>query len=189
MEAAERDASESLARAWWLFLVTGILWLLIALVVLRFNLTSIAAVGVLLGVILLMAGMNEFLMMAIPGLGWKWAHGVLGVLFVIGGIWAFIHPIDAFWELAAILGFLLVLKGSFDIINAVMVREVSDIWWLGLVVGILEILLAFWVSQQYFAPRAAIILIWVGFASLFRGVGEIVTAFELRSAKKDLAAA
>jgi uncharacterized membrane protein HdeD (DUF308 family) len=110
------------------------------------------------------------------------------VLFVIGGIWAFIHPLDAFWELAAILGFLLVLKGSFDIVAAVMTREVNDIWWLGLVIGILEILLAFWVSQQYFAPRAAIILIWVGFAALFRGVGEIVTAFELRSVKKDLAA-
>jgi uncharacterized membrane protein HdeD (DUF308 family) len=187
MDRAERAAAEPLARAWWLFLVTGILWLLIALVVLRFNLTSIAAVGVLLGVVLLMAGMNEVLMMAMPGLGWKWVHAILGVLFVIGGIWAFIHPLDAFWELAAILGFLLVLKGSFDIVAAIMTREVNDIWWLGLVVGILEILLAFWVSQQYFAPRAAIILIWVGFAALFRGVGEIVTAFELRSVKRDLA--
>jgi uncharacterized membrane protein HdeD (DUF308 family) len=189
MQSDERAAARSLAGVWWLFLVTGILWLLVALVVLRFNLTSIAAVGVLLGVILLMAGMNEFLMMAMPGLGWKWFHAILGVLFVIGGIWAFIHPIDAFWELAAILGFLLVLKGTFDIVTAVMTREINDIWWLGLVIGILEVLLAFWVSQQYFAPRAAIILIWVGFAALFRGVGEIVTAFELRSAKKELAAA
>jgi hypothetical protein len=189
MESGERAAARSLAGAWWLFLVTGILWLLVALIVLRFNLTSIAAVGVLLGVILLMAGMNEFLMMAMPGLGWRWFHAILGVLFVIGGFWAFIHPIDAFWELAAILGFLLVLKGTFDIVTAVMMREVNDIWWLGLVIGILEVLLAFWVSQQYFAPRAAIILIWVGFAALFRGVGEIVTAFELRSTKKDLAAA
>jgi uncharacterized membrane protein HdeD (DUF308 family) len=189
MQAEERAATESLARAWWLFLVTGILWLLIALVVLRFNLTSIAAVGVLLGVILLMAGMNEFLLLAVHGIAWKWVHGILGALFVIGGIWAFIHPIDAFWELAMILGFLLVLKGTFDVVTAVMTREINDIWWLGLVVGILEILLAFWVSQQYFAPRAAIILIWVGFAALFRGVGEIVTAFELRSAKKHLVAA
>jgi uncharacterized membrane protein HdeD (DUF308 family) len=189
MDAADRAAAKTLTGAWWLFLVTGILWVLVALIVLRFNVTSIAAVGVLLGVVLLMAGMNEFLMMAMRDIGWKWLHGVLGALFVIGGIWAFVHPINAFWELAAILGFLLVLKGTFDIVSAVMTREVNEIWWLGLVVGILEVLLAFWVSQQYFAPRAAIILIWVGFAALFRGVGEIVTAFELRSAKKDLAAA
>jgi uncharacterized membrane protein HdeD (DUF308 family) len=40
---------------WWLFLVTGIAWLLISLIVLRFDVTSIAAVGALLGVIFLMA--------------------------------------------------------------------------------------------------------------------------------------
>src|SRR4030095_4163994 len=46
---------------WWLFLVTGVAWLLISLIVLRFDVTSIAAVGVLLGVIFLMAGANEVL--------------------------------------------------------------------------------------------------------------------------------
>ena len=69
-----------------------------------------------------------------------------------GGIWAFIHPINAFYELAAILGFLLLLKGTLDIATAFMTREINDLWWLGLGVGILEILLAFWASQQFFAP-------------------------------------
>jgi uncharacterized membrane protein HdeD (DUF308 family) len=40
---------------WWLFLVTGVAWLLISLIALRFDVTSIAAVGALLGVIFLMA--------------------------------------------------------------------------------------------------------------------------------------
>ena len=37
---------------WWLFLVTAIAWLLISLIVLRFDVTSIAAVRALLRVIL-----------------------------------------------------------------------------------------------------------------------------------------
>jgi uncharacterized membrane protein HdeD (DUF308 family) len=45
---------------WWLFLVTGIAWLLISLIVLRFDVTSIAAVGALLGVIFLMAMSRGF---------------------------------------------------------------------------------------------------------------------------------
>ena len=45
---------------WWLFPVTGIAWLLISPIVLRFDVTSIAAVGVLLGVIFRVAGANEF---------------------------------------------------------------------------------------------------------------------------------
>ena len=54
-------------------------------------------------------------------------------------------------------------------------------WWLGLVVGILLILLGFWASQQMFPARAALLLLWVGFFALFRGISEIVIAFELRS--------
>jgi uncharacterized membrane protein HdeD (DUF308 family) len=45
---------------WWLFLVTGIAWLLISLIVLRFDVTSIAAVGALLDVIFLMAMFRGF---------------------------------------------------------------------------------------------------------------------------------
>ena len=184
MDARDRGAS---MMPWWLFLVTGIAWLLISLIVLRFDITSIATVGVLLGVVFLMAAVNEFAAMAVPG--WRWLHGILGVLFVVGAVWAFIHPANAFYELAAILGFLLLLKGSLDITVAVMSKEVNDLWWLGLIVGILEILLAFWASQQYFAPRAALILLWVGFFAMFRGFTEIFFAFAIRRAGKEMAAA
>jgi uncharacterized membrane protein HdeD (DUF308 family) len=49
------------------------------------------------------------------------------------------------------------------------------------VAGILLILLGFWASQQMFPARAALLLLWVGFFALFRGISEIVIAFELRS--------
>ena len=184
----ETRAARAATGAWWLFLITGILWLLIALVVLRFNVTSIAAVGALLGAVFLIAGVNEFMRLSSVE-GWKWLHVLLGILFIGGSIWAFVHPIGAFYELAALLGFLLLFKGIFDIAFAVMTKEANELWWLGLVVGILEVVLAFWASQQYFAPRAALILIWVGFMAMFRGIGEIVLAFQLHKAGKDLAAA
>jgi uncharacterized membrane protein HdeD (DUF308 family) len=186
--SAERRAVGEIARAWWVFLVTGILWLLIALVVLRFDATSLAAVGTLLGVVLLMAGVNEFLALGLRNVGWKGFHVVMAILFITGGIWAFVRPISAFWELASILGLLLVLKGSFDIIGSVVSREANELWWLGLGVGILEILLAFWVSQQFFAPRAALVILWVGFGALFRGISEIALAFEVRGLGRRLEA-
>jgi uncharacterized membrane protein HdeD (DUF308 family) len=184
MSTRQRAATASFP--WWLFLVTGIAWLLISLIVLRFNITSVASVGVLLGVVLIMAGANEFVDMSVRG-SWKWLHAILGVLFIGGGIWAFVHPIGAFYELASILGFLLLLKGSLDITVAVATREINDLWWMGLVVGILEILLAFWASQQFFAPRAALILLWVGFAAMFRGFTEIFLAFEVRRLSHEVA--
>jgi hypothetical protein len=63
-------------------------------------------------------------------------------------------------------------------------RNVNSTWWLGLVAGILEILLGFWASQQRFPARAALLLLWVGFFALFRGISEIVIAFELRSRQR-----
>ena len=47
MLSGERMIVRQWARYWWVFLVSGILWLLVAWVVLRGNQTSIAAVGVL----------------------------------------------------------------------------------------------------------------------------------------------
>ena len=162
---------------WWLFLITGIAWLLIAMVVLRFNISSIATVGILLGALFLAAAINEFFMSSVVDT-WRWAHIILGVLFVFGSLWGFFRPIDAFWALASVLGFLLVLQGSMTLIASVMAK--GPLWGLGMTVGILEILLGFWASQQLYAPRAALILVWVGFMALFRGIGQLVFAFELR---------
>jgi uncharacterized membrane protein HdeD (DUF308 family) len=100
---------------------------------------------------------------------------------VVGAIWAFARPFDAFWSIASVLGFLLVFKGTLDIISAFMTKDVNSSWWLGLVVGILELVLGFWASQQLFPARGALLLLWVGFFALFRGISEIVIAFEVRS--------
>src|SRR5574341_945379 len=47
------------ARWWWAPLVAGIIWLLIAWVVLRANVTSLATVGVLVGVVFFVAAVTE----------------------------------------------------------------------------------------------------------------------------------
>jgi uncharacterized membrane protein HdeD (DUF308 family) len=136
--------------------------------------------GVLTGVIFLLAMFNEFLLASVRA-GWRWAHVLLGVLFAVGAIWAFANPINAFWALASVLGLLLIFEGTLNIISSAAARDVNSTWWLGLVAGILEILLGFWASQQMFPARAALLLLWVGFFALFRGISEIVIAFELRS--------
>jgi glycerol-3-phosphate acyltransferase PlsY len=50
---------EQMAGPWWIFLVTGIVWLVIALIVLRFRLSSVVAVGVLMGVVFLAASSSS----------------------------------------------------------------------------------------------------------------------------------
>ena len=178
-----RGALWRLAGPWWLFLLTGIAWLIIAWVALRFTPASITTVGVLLGVLFLFAMIDEFVIAAVRP-GWRWLHVVMGVIFAFGAGWSFAQPYDAFWTLASILGLLLIFRGTLDIITSVDARMINGVWWLGLVAGILEILLGFWASQQYLSVKGALLLVWVGLFALFRGISEIVIAFEVRSRQR-----
>jgi uncharacterized membrane protein HdeD (DUF308 family) len=134
--------------------------------------------------VLFLVGMLDEIFIASVRPSWRWLHIVMGVLFAVGAGWAFAQPYNAFWALASVLGLLLVLRGTLDIITAVATRDINSAWWLGLVAGILEIFLGFWASQQFLAVQGALLLVWVGLFALFRGISEIVIAFELRSAQR-----
>ena len=178
-----RAALWRLAGPWWLFLLTGIAWLIIAWVALRFTPASVATVGVLLGVLFLFGLFDEILIASVRP-GWRWLHVLMAVLYAFGAGWSFARPYNAFWTLASILGLLLIFRGTLDIITSVDARGVNGVWWLGLVAGILEILLGFWASGQYLAVRGVLLLVWVGLFALFRGISEIVIAFEVRSRQR-----
>jgi uncharacterized membrane protein HdeD (DUF308 family) len=177
-----RAGLSRLAGPWWLFLLTGIAWLILAWIALRFTPASVPTIGALLGVYFLVAMINEFFIASVRS-SWRWLHIVMGVIFAFGAGWAFAQPYNAFWTLASILGLLLIFRGTLDIITSASTREVNSTWWLGMLVGILEILFGFWAAQQYLSVQGALLLIWVGFFALFRGISEIVVAFELRRAQ------
>jgi uncharacterized membrane protein HdeD (DUF308 family) len=176
------------ARYWWVFLLTGIAWLLIAWLVLRMDITSIAAVGVLLGVVFLVASVNEVGLGSLMSGGWKILHYVMALIFFIGGLWSLVRPIDTFFALASVLGLILIFYGTFEIVRAFSSRDVNPYWWIGLLTGILLLLLAFWVSGSdrvyALAQRTYLILFWVGLFALFKGITQIVNAFGLRHAGK-----
>jgi uncharacterized membrane protein HdeD (DUF308 family) len=176
------------ARYWWVFLFTGIAWLLIAWLVLRMDITSIAAVGVLLGVVFLVASVNEVGLGSLMSGGWKILHYVMALIFFIGGLWSLVRPVDSFFALASVLGLILIFYGTFEIARAFSSRDVNPYWWIGLVTGILLLLLAFWVSGSdrvyALAQRTYLILFWVGFFALFKGITQIVNAFGIRHAGK-----
>jgi len=171
-----------LAGPWWVLLLTGIAWLIISVVVLRFTTTSAATVGILLGVIFLGAMLNEFLL-ALVRWHWRWVHILMGIAFLAGAIWAFANPLGTFWALATVIGLLLILQGALVLITSIESRVINSVWWLGLIAGILEIVVGFWASQQLVHVRAALLIIWVGVLALVRGITEIVLAFELKSAQ------
>jgi uncharacterized membrane protein HdeD (DUF308 family) len=197
MLTEERMFVRDAARYWWVLLISGIAWLVIAWLVLRLNATSITTVGVLIGVVFIWAAVTEVgLAMMVPG-GWKVWHYILAVVFFLGGLWGFIRPVNTFFALASVLGLILILYGTLDVVRAIASRRMNPYWWLTLITGVLLILLAFWVSGSdrvyAIAQRTYLILFWVGFFALFRGFSQIFLAFSLRhagtQAAEDLSAA
>src|SRR5215471_7800828 len=162
-----------------MLLVSGIAWLVFALIVFQGSYTTVYAVSILFGIVAIMAGVAEFVGLGLWTTGWKWVHGILGVLFLIAGIWALVHPHNAFATLAALMGLFLLVKGIYDIMVSFITKQQFEMWWLQLVLGILEVFLAFWVSGSF--RRWLILLVaYVGIIALSRGLTDIFVAFKLR---------
>ncbi len=181
------------SKYWWVELLAGIGWLVVAWLVLRANVTSLATVGLLLGVLFLVAGLNEAFVGTLVSGGWRILHYVVAAIFLLGGLWALIRPVNTFFALVSVLGLVLLLQGAFEIVRGVSSRGENPYWWLGLVVGVLLILLALWVSGSdrvfNLQARAFLVLFWVGLMALIRGVTAIVLAFVIRRADRALAPA
>ncbi len=183
----ENELAESASRLWWLYLITGILWLWVTLIILNLNTESVTAIAILFGFVAIGAGISEFFAMGASTTGWKIAHGFLGVIFIVAGVVAFFRPAGTFAALAALVAWVLLFKGTFDIVLA-LVSHPAHLWWVGLIVGVIEILVAFW-AAGYFRGSAILLVAWVAALTLMRGVTEIVMAFRLRQLKKATPAA
>jgi uncharacterized membrane protein HdeD (DUF308 family) len=175
-----RDRADlpSISVPWWLYLITAAAWFVIAWVVLRFDLTSVVAVSILAGVVILTAGVAE-LFNAFTAPGWKWLHALLGGLFIVTSAIAFFQPGGTFAMLAAFVGWYLLFKGLFDIVLAFATKAENDAWWLLLVVGIIEVILGFWAAGR-FGRSVALLIVFIGAIALTRGITDIVLAFRLR---------
>ncbi len=163
---------------WWVFLITGCFWLVVAWVVLAFNTSSLKTVAVLAGIVILVAAVAElFDMFFAPG--WRWLHGILGVVFLLTGFFAFINPGKTVFWLAAILGWYLLFKGAADIVLALLSRHEHDLWWVGLLVGMLELLLGLWAAGRFFRSVALLVVV-IGVIALMRAITDFVMAFRVR---------
>jgi uncharacterized membrane protein HdeD (DUF308 family) len=174
------EAARDVAGFWWLWLVSGIAWIVASLVVLQFDRASITTIGIIVGAMFMFASVQQFVLAAVAeSARWLWA--IFGVLFVIAGIICFINPEATFVGLADILGFLFLCVGVWWTIRAFLEKDDHPTWWIGLIAGVLMIIMAFWTSGQFFLERAYTLLVFAGIWALMQGITDIVRAFQVRS--------
>jgi uncharacterized membrane protein HdeD (DUF308 family) len=170
---------------WWVGLVAGISWLVISLVILQFDSASVTTVGVLVGLMFLLAGMQNVVVTTLP-VEHRWVAAVFSVLFLVSAVICFVDPVGTFAGLADMLGFLFLLVGVWWMVQAFLERAVNPMWWLTLISGILMTGIAFWTAGQLFATKAYTLLVFAGIWALMQGTVDIVRAFEVRRANKEL---
>jgi uncharacterized membrane protein HdeD (DUF308 family) len=172
------EGEQSGEPLWWLLLVTGSLWVIFALIVFRFDYTTVSALSILLGTVCIAAALLEVFSAFGAAGWWRVTHIGLAIAFgIIGGL-AYAHPQNTFKALATIFAFFLFLRGIFDVVVALLARP-AELWWLTLVSGVVQILLAFWAAGD-FGHKAFLLVVWVGASALAHGTVQIVTAFRLR---------
>jgi uncharacterized membrane protein HdeD (DUF308 family) len=62
-----------------------------------------------------------------------------GILCIAAGIVAFAWPNQTFLVLAGIIGWFLLFRGTFNIIESLFVKDYVEQWWLILITGILQV--------------------------------------------------
>jgi uncharacterized membrane protein HdeD (DUF308 family) len=167
------------ARLWWMPLVSGVAWIIVAIVVLRFDYTSVAAISVLFGVIALAAAGTETVIAGVSTGGWRWLHILLAVVFAIAGITAFFQPGGTFVALAAVVSFYLIFRGISDIAIGFSLSGAASVSWVSVLTGFLELLLGFWAAGSW-GLSATLLVAWVAAAALLHGIGNLFAAFRLR---------
>jgi uncharacterized membrane protein HdeD (DUF308 family) len=185
MEDPVRQLVSDAARYWWVEFAVGVVWLLIAAVVLKFDQASVVTVGVLTGLMFLLFAAENFALAAVDrSAGWLWA--IFGVLMTAAGVFALIEPVKTFADFAEILGVVFMLIGVMWIVRALYERLVNELWWLTLTSGILMTIMAFWVSGQFFLERAYTLLVFAGIWALMAGITDIVRALQIRRLASDV---
>jgi uncharacterized membrane protein HdeD (DUF308 family) len=170
---------------WWVPLLIGILWLIYAFIVLSFTYKTVWAVVVFAAVAFIFTGLGEFVLATILE-SWQWLHVLAGVLCIAAGILALVWPGQTFLVLAAIIGWFLLFRGTFNIIESLFIKDYVEQWWLMLITGILQIAIALW-AVGYAGRSIAVLVVWVGAWALTEGIMNIWAAFRIRSVNRQAA--
>ncbi|GAB7553625.1 hypothetical protein NRB_31330 [Novosphingobium sp. 11B] len=173
-----REMERAPGSTWGWVMAYGVLLILAALIVLLNPLVAGVATGLILGVILIVAGV------AAVAAGWtslssraRWTEILLGVLALLAGIFAVADPVAGALSLVIAIGLWLVVSGVFQIAFALKARH--DKGW-RLLLGVLDVVLGLVLLFSSAATGLAFLAIIVAISLTVRAVFLIQLALLLK---------
>ena len=183
----DREIAEAFGRAWLLFVVTGILWLLLGFMILSYRPSSISIAVVFMAIVFGMGALSCFAIAAATLGGWRVLALVGGVLATLAAIGVLVWPSPTLLIISIYVAWYLLIRGIFDVVIALSNTSVRG-WWLTLLAGIAAIALGAWAIGN--PDRSVLLLLTIiGLFAVFHGTAELVAGLHYRQMRRELAAA
>lgn len=171
-----------LERAWWAVALRGLLGVVIGLVAITWPRATLTTLLVMLGVYLLIDGaltIGASVRAARAERRW-WPYLIEGLLSVVVGALAFIHPAAIALALLLLVAFRCLVTGFVEIATAIWLRrDTGTSQWFMWLAGLASIAFGFILLSR---PGASVLtLVWLaGIYTMVFGVLEAITAFRVR---------
>jgi uncharacterized membrane protein HdeD (DUF308 family) len=171
----------AIGRNWWLFVVSGVICVGIAVVIVVWPDISLLALGVIVGIYLLLAAAMEIVDAVTGDAGGRATSAILGVLALIAGIICIRRPGESLLAIIVVVGVYLIAAGVIRVVRAFDVGERRG--WAVLAAAV-EVAVGC-VLLSWPDLGLATVAIIVAISMLVRGLYAIVIGFKLRAARHD----
>jgi uncharacterized membrane protein HdeD (DUF308 family) len=164
----------------------GIIWAVILILcgIAALALPEIAGIStaIALSILILISGVVHLTTAAVSGsIGRYLWRTLVGIVYIIGGIWLFMHPVLGLVSFTLVLGFIFLMEGIFYILSYFPARKASGAGWL-LFDGIITLVLAILILAHWPSSSAWAIATIVGVNLLISGFTRLMALSAIRGA-------
>jgi len=176
----EATLNKILKRGTGLAIAWAVILILCGIFSLSLPLIAGISAAIILSVLILVAGIIHLTTAPVSGGfgGYAW-RTLLGIVYIIGGIWMFMHPILGLVSFTFVLGIMFVVEGILAIISFFTMRRVAGSGWL-LFDGLVTLLLSFLILYHWPSSAAWAVATIVGINLLISGITRLMAMLAVR---------
>jgi uncharacterized membrane protein HdeD (DUF308 family) len=179
-----RDAAQAVARNWWVLLLNGLALIVAGVIIFSIDWT-IRDLATFIGALFVFEGLTYALTSGIDGRARR-LNVITGLLSLATGVAIIVWPGPGIVAVAIFLGAWLIVGGTVMMAGAFAAqRLMPDMWWMLLLIGLVEIPLGVLALANPGATLAAIVTV-SGIWAVAIGVARVVLSFQVKRLPDDV---
>jgi uncharacterized membrane protein HdeD (DUF308 family) len=179
----DQDTAQAMSKAWPILVISGLVSVIAGVLILSIQWT-VSDLALFVAILFIIRGGFQMLTRPLDGSGRTW-NLVVGGIQILVGIAFVAWPTVTLLTLAIFIGAWVLVSGLFDIVGALSNRDVH-LWWLYLVVGIIQVILGLALLDRPELTLALAIAV-AGIWAVVAGALQLAAGFELKHLPRTLA--